>query len=157
VNIQNRSYQVIQPSVDAIQEFKLETNTYSAEYGYSAGAVVNVVLKSGTNQLHGSAFEFIRNSALDARDFFAPRAQAPPILQRNQYGVSAGAPVVKNRIFLFGSWEGTEQNLGTTFITTVPSAALRTGNFAGKLPIYDPATTQANPSSAGFVRTLLAR
>ena len=113
-----------------------------------------MVLKSGTNQLHGTAFEFVRNSALDARDFFAPRTASPPILQRNQYGVTAGAPIVKNKVFLFGSWEGTAQNLGTTFITTVPSPALRAGNFAGKLPLFDPATTRRTLPAPGLCARL---
>ncbi|MBI3471883.1 MAG: carboxypeptidase regulatory-like domain-containing protein [Candidatus Solibacter usitatus] len=152
VDIQNRSHEVVQPSVDAVQEFKIETNTYAAEYGYSAGAVVNATIKSGTNRYHGSTFEFVRNNHFDARNFFQRPADPQAILQRNQFGGVVGGPVVHDKLFFFGSWERTIENRGLTLTTTVPAAALRRGDFGAARPIFDPATTRANPAGAGFVR-----
>ncbi len=156
VDIQNLSYAVIQPSVDAIREFKLETSNYSAEYGYSAGAVVNAAIKSGTNHVHGSVFEFLRNNHLDARDFFQKPNDPQALLQRNQFGGTLGAPVIRNKLFFFGSWERTSENRGLTLTTTLPTDALRKGNFAGEKPIFDPATTRANPNGTGFIRSPFA-
>src|SRR5262245_16311072 len=154
-DLSSNSNVIIQPSVDAIQEFKVETNNFSAEYGYSAGAVVNATIKSGTNTLHGAAFEFLRNNELDARDYFLPAGSRKPVLQRNQYGAALGGPAIRNKTFLFGSWEGTRQNQGITLVNTLPSAALRGGNFTGQRPIFDPATLANNPNGAGFIRTPL--
>lgn len=91
VDQQNSSPVVIQPSIDALLEFRVETNNYSAEYGYSAGAVVNATIKSGTNRFHGDAFEFLRNNDLDARNYFATQGTAKPVLQQNQYGCVPGS------------------------------------------------------------------
>jgi hypothetical protein len=154
VDIQNNNYQVIQPSVDALEEFKVETSNYSAEYGYSAGAVVNATIKSGSNRFHGDAFEFLRNDHLDARDYFLAAGLAKQRHQRNQFGGVVGGPIVRNKIFLFGSWERTVENLGLAIVTTLPSAALRGGSFAGQKPIFDPTTTTPNPNGSGFVRTV---
>ncbi len=151
VDQQNSSPVVIQPSVDALQEFRVETNNYSAEYGYSAGAVVNATIKSGTNAFHGTVFEFLRNDVLDARNYFANRTARKPVLQQNQYGGVLGAPLVKNKAFIFGSFEGTRINRGSTIVTTVPTAAMRTGNFAGQPVLYDPASTV--PAGTSFSRT----
>jgi hypothetical protein len=140
---QNSSPVAVQPSVDAVQEFKVETNNYSAEYGYSAGAVVNASLKGGGNQIHGDAFEFLRNNVFDARNYFASPTQPKPVLQRNQYGGTLGGPIVKNRAFLFGSFEQTRENDGITYVTTVPTAAMKTGNFTGQPAIFDPNTTMS--------------
>src|SRR5258706_3859961 len=155
VDLSSNSNVIIQPSVDAIQEFKVETNNFSAEYGYSAGAVVNATIKSGTNALHGSLFEFLRNNQLDARDYFLPSTATKPVLQRNQYGAAVGGPVIKNKTFFFGSWEGTRQTQSVTLVNTLPSAALRAGTFTGTgvRPIFDPATLANNPNGNGFVRT----
>ena len=142
VDQQNSSPVVIQPSVDAVQEFKVETNNYSAQYGYSAGAVVNAVIKGGTNQLHGTAFEFLRNDFVDARDYFANPAAAKPELRRNQFGGTAGGPIVKNRAFLFGSFEQTRERDGITYVTTLPTAAIKAGDFSGQTTIFDPNTTK---------------
>ena len=92
------------PNPDAVEEFSVQTNSYSAEYGRGAGAIVNVVTKSGTNQLHGSAFEFLRNGDLNARNFFAA---SHDLLKRNQYGGSLGGPIKKDRLFFFGTYQGT--------------------------------------------------
>ncbi len=144
VDQQNSSPVAIQPSIDALQEFKVETNNYSAEYGYSAGAVVNATIKSGGNHFHGAGFEFLRNDVLDARDYFANPTAKKPILQRNQFGGVVGGPVIRNNTFFFVSYEGTSQNLGETLTTVVPTAAQRSGNFAGGNTIYDPNTLGQN-------------
>ncbi|MBI3682453.1 MAG: carboxypeptidase regulatory-like domain-containing protein [Acidobacteria bacterium] len=148
VDIQNRSHEVIQPSVDAVQEFKVETSNYSAEYGYSAGAVVNATIKSGTNGFHGSVFEFVRNNHFDARNFFQRPSDRQAILQRNQFGGTAGGRIARDKLFFFSSWERTVENRGLTITTTVPTEALRRGDFTGERPIFDPATTRANPAGA---------
>src|SRR6202521_4803424 len=98
------------------------TSNYSAEYGFTSGGVINAVTRSGTNDFHGSAYEFLRNSALDARNFFnfAPQAVSP--FKRNQFGGSAGGPLRKNRTFIFGDYEGLRQGLSIQQLVTVPSA-----------------------------------
>jgi hypothetical protein len=141
VDQQNSSPVVVQPSVDAVQEFKVETNNYSAQYGYSAGAVVNATIKGGTNQLHGGLFEFVRNDMFDARNFFASPTAPKPELRRNQFGGTLGGPIIKNKAFLFGSFERTIERDGITYVTTVPTAAMRNGDFTGQPAVYDPATT----------------
>jgi hypothetical protein len=132
--------------VDAIQEFSVLTNNYSAEYGKTSGGVVNAITRSGTNQFHGSVYEFIRNSAVDARSFFDP-AKIPPF-RRNQFGVSAGAPIRKDKTFIFGDFEGIRQSLGTSVKNQVLSPAARTGvlNFSdpSKFPSGCTATSVAN-------------
>ena len=152
-DLSSNSNVIIQPSVDAIQEFKVETNNFSAEYGYSAGAVVNATIKAGTNSLHGTAFEFLRNDQLDARDYFLQPTAKKAILQRNLYGGTVGGPLVKNKTFFFGSWEGTRLNQGSTLVTVIPTAAMRGGNFVGQKPIFDPASLAPNPAGAGSIRT----
>jgi outer membrane receptor protein involved in Fe transport len=111
--------------VDAIQEFQLLTNNYSAEYGGAGGGIINVVTKSGTNEVHGTAFEFLRNSALDARNFFD--LEDVPQFKRNQFGGSIGAPIRRNKTFIFGAYEGFRQRLAQTRIFTVPTAEARRG------------------------------
>jgi outer membrane receptor protein involved in Fe transport len=111
--------------VDALQEFSVVTSNYSAEYGRTSGGVVDAVTKPGSNQLHGSAYEFVRNSALDARNYFdGPQI---PDFERNQFGASAGGPIQKNRTFIFGDYEGIRQNLGVTTLSDVPSLDARNG------------------------------
>jgi len=111
--------------VDAVQEFSVLTSNYSAEYGRTSGGVVNALTKSGTNQYHGDVYEFLRNSALDARNYFDP-AQIPAF-RRNQFGAALGGPIVKDRTFFFVDYEGLRQNQGITSQATVPSAAARQG------------------------------
>jgi outer membrane receptor protein involved in Fe transport len=111
--------------VDAIQEFSVLTSNFSAEYGKSSGGVVNGISRSGTNLFHGSAYEFIRNSVLDARNFFD--GPTIPPFKRNQFGVSAGAPVRKDKTFIFADYEGIRQSKGITNVDTVPSLPARTG------------------------------
>ena len=141
VDQQNSSPVVIQPSVDAIQEFRVETNNYSAEYGYSAGAVVNATIKNGTNNFHGSAFEFLRNNYFDARNYFTTAGTRQPTLQQHQFGGTVGGPVIRNKAFFFGSWQRDSINRGITYVNTVATAAQKAGDFSGLSPIYDPATT----------------
>src|ERR1051326_4227622 len=129
--------QVIQPSVEALEEFKIQTNAYSAEFGRSAGALVNAVIRSGTNSLHGSVYEFLRNSQLDASNFFANKAGlAKPFRQRNQFGAAAGGPVIRNRTFIFGDYEGLRDAAGTVRFSSVPQPIWRQGMFA--TPIWNP-------------------
>lgn len=129
------------PAPDAIQEFKVQTNTLDARYGLG-GAVVNVELKSGTNQLHGDVYDFLRNDKLDARNFFA-RSKAP--LRQNQFGFTLGGPIKQDRAFFFGDYQGTRVRRGETFNSFVPTAAIRQGDFTGLGPLTDPTTGQPFP------------
>jgi hypothetical protein len=113
--------------VDAIEEFSVLTSNYSAEYGKTSGGVVNAITRSGTNQFHGDAYEFLRNDALDARNFFD--TTIPPF-RRNQFGASAGGPIRKDRTFVFGDYEGIRQSKGITNVNVVPSPAARAGNLS---------------------------
>src|SRR6202040_375114 len=111
--------------VDAIQEFSVLTSNYSAEYGKTSGGVVNAVTRSWTNSFHGSAYEFLGNSALDARNFF-DGSTIPPF-KRNQFGGAIGGPIIKNRTFFFADYEGIRQSKGITTVTFVPSENARNG------------------------------
>jgi hypothetical protein len=133
---------VLFPSVDALDEFKLQTSTYSAEFGRSLGGVVNLQIKSGTNALHGSGFEFMRNDALDANNFFNNRAgRAKPDFSQHQFGGTIGGPLVKDHTFYFFDYQGYRVNQGATYLSTVPSAKMRAGDFSEiNRVIYDPIT-----------------
>ncbi len=126
------------PIIDAMQEFRLNVNAYSPEYGRSNGGAVMVIGKSGSNELHGTLFEFIRNEDLNARNYFAP-AGAKPEFRRNQYGLTLGGPIRKNKTFFFADWQGTRLRTGTTRQSVVPTLAQRSGVFTAA--IYDPAST----------------
>ncbi|HZT39254.1 MAG TPA: TonB-dependent receptor [Bryobacteraceae bacterium] len=153
-----RRSEMVQPSIDGIQEFKVQTNVYAAEYGRALGSVVNVTTKSGTNSLHGTAFEFVRNEALDAKNFFAPPGPKAPF-KRNQYGFSVGGPVYlprlfdgRNKLFFFADFEGTKIRQSSTTVSTIPTPLMRTGNFSElltqrKLAITDPTTGQPFPGN----------
>jgi hypothetical protein len=117
------------PIIDAMEEFHLNVNAYSPEYGRSNGGTVMVIGKSGGNQLHGTVFEFLRNEDLNARNYFAP-AGAKPEFRRNQYGFTLGGPIRKNKTFFFGDWQGTRLLTGVTRISTVPTLAQRAGVFS---------------------------
>jgi hypothetical protein len=134
------------PNPDAVEEFSVQTNSYSAEYGRGAGAIVNVVTKSGTNQLHGSAFEFLRNGDLNARNFFA---SSHDLLKRNQYGGSLGGPIKKDRLFFFGTYQGTVlRNVALANTATVLSDAQRSGNFSSVTrQLVDPTNGQPIPGN----------
>ncbi|MGA9772246.1 MAG: TonB-dependent receptor, partial [Blastocatellia bacterium] len=123
----------VKPPVDAIREFEMLTSTYDASFGRNAGAQVNVILKSGSNSYHGTAYEFFRNAVLDARNFFAPADQKDPRYQRNQFGFSLGGPVIKNKTFFFADYEGTRIREGITRVTNVPTLAERAGDFSQSL------------------------
>jgi outer membrane receptor protein involved in Fe transport len=135
---------VLRPPPDAIQEFKILTHSYNAEYGRNAGSVVNVVTRSGSNNWHGAAWEFNRDDSLQARNFFAAADQPKPKLKQNQFGASLGGPLKKDKLFVFGYYEGYRNTSGTTSNLLVPSEAQRAGNFAGAT-ILDPRTGAAFP------------
>ncbi len=136
---------VISPSIDALQEFKIEKSIYSAEFGGKASANVNAVTKSGTNKLHGTALEFVRNDIFDTRNYFDPPDQPKPPLRLNQFGGSLGGPIAKNRLFFFTNYEGSIERRGLTRTFSLPSLNVRDGDFSGLPPIYDPATL--NPAN----------
>ena len=131
---------VLRPPPDAIEEFKILTHAFSAEYGRNAGSVVNVVTKSGSNTLSGSAWEFNRSDALQARNYFAPQTQPKPELKQNQFGAALGGPLLRNRLFGFGFYEGYRNDSGITQNILVLSEAQRNGDFSGGAAIRDPLT-----------------
>jgi hypothetical protein len=156
------------PTVEGMEEFKVQTNSMAAEYGGSGGGIINIVTKSGTNQYHGAMFEFLRNSAMDSNGFFSNASRIPlASFKRNQFGAAFGGPVSipklyngKNRTFLFVSWEDLRQLGGIPFTTTVPTDLQRQGNFSqtfnaqgSPVILYDPATTAVNPKTGAATRT----
>jgi hypothetical protein len=120
----------VRPAVDAIQEFEVAASTYDASYGRNGGAHVNVITRSGANRCYGTLYEFFRNAALDSRNHFAPASEPDPDYNRHQFGGSIGGPVTRDRIFFFGSYEGTRLREGVTRVTTVPTLAERRGDFS---------------------------
>jgi hypothetical protein len=145
--------QASKPSVDAVSEFKVVTNNMSAEYGFRMGPKVLVSIKSGSNDLHGSAYEFIRNDKLDATNFFANRSGSiKPTLRQNQFGVTFGGPIIKNKTFGFFSYEGTRIRLGRSLLSTVPAQLTRNGDFSMERrnfnQIFDPETTVGTGAAA---------
>ena len=152
-DLTNESSFVYGPSPDAIQEFKVQTNSMSAEFGRSGGAVMNVAIKSGTNGFHGSAFEFLRNSKLDAKNFFdSPVGPTPPFKQ-NQFGAAIGGPVElrgysgKNKTFFFTDYQGTRVRTAHTFLATLAPVPWRSGNFSGFNTVLDPDTHVPFPNN----------
>ena len=122
------------PSVDDVEEFTVSTNALDAEYGHGGGMYVNVVTKGGTNELHGNVYEFLRNDKLNANSFFSNKAGANrPIFRFNQFGLAAGGPVVKNKVFWFFNFEGLRQRTPRQYRFTVPTALQRTGDFSQTL------------------------
>jgi hypothetical protein len=148
--LDNRARDAMRPSLEAISEFKVQTSNYSAEYGAAAGAVVTVVTKSGTNELHGSAFEFSRNSAFDARDYFQPVSATKPLFVEHQFGGSAGGRIVKNRAWWHAAYQRTHVSQGSTASGAVPLPQERNGQFS--VPVFDPLTTGPNPAGSGSLR-----
>ena len=141
---------VVAPSVDSIEEFNIEKTSYAPEFGGKSGAVINVVTKSGSNQFHGSLLEFVRNDIFDAKNFFdSPAAPIPPFRQ-NQFGGSLGGRIKRNRTFFFLNYEGLRMRKSLTQTFSVPTSAMRTGNFAGLATIYDPSTSAANGQRLPF-------
>jgi len=152
------------PSVDAIEEFKLLGADYPAEFGRSLGSVLNVVFKSGTNRWHGSAYEFLRNSALDANNFFDNRrGQGLLSFKRSQFGGVLNGPIIKDRTFFMVSFEGLRERRADSTLTSVPTELERGGDFSQTrtttgqpIIVYDPFTTRPNPSGSGFIRDAFA-
>jgi hypothetical protein len=143
------------PIIDAIEEFRVETNSYSAEYGRSNGGVILVQQRSGSNSFHGTLFEFFRNEALNARNLFATH-QEKPRFRRNQSDFVFGGPIERNRTFFFADWQRTRIDTGVVRTSTVPLGAMRNGSF--RVPVFDPATTlrtetgwQRQPFAGNFV------
>ncbi|MGH9630520.1 MAG: hypothetical protein ACRD7E_19590, partial [Bryobacteraceae bacterium] len=146
----------VPPAVDAVEEFKVQSGTMSAEYGFTAGGAINLVTKSGTNQFHGTLYEFFRNDKLDARNTFAAR-RLP--LRYNQFGGSIGVPIIRDRTFGFFNWEEYRLRQSTPRISSVPIEEWRNGDFrnlytaqGAQITVYDPATTRPNPNGQGLIR-----
>ena len=134
------------PFPDALQEFSIQTANYSAAQGASAGAVVNAVTRSGTNNLHGGVFGYLRDNTFNSRNFFSPTKD---FLKRKQYGGYAGGPIMRNKLFFFAGWQGTTiNNVGSTLVGFVPTTAMRNGDFSAvSTPIRDPLTNQPFPGN----------
>src|SRR5438552_5116283 len=144
---------VLFPSVEALDEFKLQTSTYSAGFGHSLGGVVNIQIKSGANAYHGDGFEFLRNDAFDSNNFFNNRAgRAKPAFSQHQFGGTLGGAIVQSKTFFFGDYQGYRVNQGQTFLSTVPSEKMRNGDFSEiNRVIYNPLTGQ--PFSGNLIPT----
>ena len=148
VNLNYANLLALVPTQDSLAEFKVQTNALSAEFGRTSGGVINLATRSGTNRLHGTFYEFLRNKALNANTFFNNRAAIErPAFTQNQYGGAAGGPLIKDKLFFFGNFEGYRQRLGRSLVLTVPTEAMRNGDFSNVrnaagavIPIYDPLT-----------------
>ena len=139
----------VKPSIDAIAEVKVQTNLYTAEAGRTAGGVVNIITKSGSNQFKGSVFEFVRNDKFDERNYFSA---TKPLLKQNQFGGSLGGPIRKSQTFFFGDVEGFRQNQGVTNVITVPTLKMRTGDFSElSAVIYDPTKSPRTPFAGNVI------
>jgi hypothetical protein len=152
---QGFSNQVMQPPPDAVGEFKVVTNNESAEYGRSAGATVNVVYRSGTNQFRGDAWEFFRDTSLNATGFFKPASGEKPPMRRNQFGGVLGGPIVKSKAFFFGDYEGFRQDRKLPAFNTIPTAEQRQGILP--VDIRDPRTGTVYPAGTPIPMTSFAR
>jgi hypothetical protein len=137
-------YITYSPPVDAIEEFKVETSDPEAQYGSFGGAIINVVIKSGTNQLHGELFEFLRDDALNAKDLFAT---LKPAYHGNQFGGAIGGPIKKNKLFFFLDFQQFLLHQGEPNLISVPTVAMRNGNLSGQTPAYNPSTGQPFPGN----------
>lgn len=146
-DVLNESAYVIQPSVDAIAEFKVQTNAYSAEFGRGNGAIMNAILKSGTNGLHGDAYEFLRNDKLDGRNAFDEFGRQP--YQQNQFGFTLGGPIIKNRTFFFGDYEGLRIRQALPFLGIIPTPAMIGGDFSSFLT--NTVAEQIDPNTGQFI------
>src|SRR5690242_18325389 len=140
---------IIFPSVDAIEEFKVQTSTYSAEFGRANGGVVNIQIKSGTNSFHGSGFEFLRNDKFDANDLFNNKfGRAKPAFRQNQFGGTLGGPIRRDRTFFFMDYQGWRVRNAQTYLSSVPTALMREGDFSElNRIIYDPLSQTAFPNN----------
>ncbi len=152
---QGFSNQVMQPPPDAVGEFRVVTNNQSAEYGRAAGATVNVAYRSGANQIHGDAWEFFRDTALNATSYFKPPDGQKPPMRRNQFGGVLGGPIVKNKAFFFGDFEGFHQDKKATAFSTLPTALQNSGVLS--VDIRDPRTGVVYPAGTPIPMTSFAR
>ena len=155
-NVLNGAAYVVQPAVDAIAEFKVETNSYSAEFGRGNGAIMNAVIKSGTNQIHGDVWEFLRNDKVDANNYFDIFGKQP--YKQNQFGFTLGGPIIKNKLFFFGDYEGLRIRQALPQLSTVPTPAEVGGDFSAFLPAVLNSTTatgfldcRGNPTYPGEI------
>ena len=156
-NTNNMNANSALPTIEGIEEFRIQTNSYSAEYGRSGGGVLTMTTKSGTNTLHGSAFDFLRNNKMDSNNWFANRAGNDlGTFQRNEFGFSVGGPIVKNRTFFFEAFEGRRQRTQSIRNMTLPTNLQKAGDFSQTLnsagvlrTIYDPLSTQPDPARPG--------
>ncbi len=156
-NTNNMNANSALPTIEGIEEFRIQTNSYSAEYGRSGGGVLTMTTKSGTNTLHGSAFDFLRNNKMDSNNWFANRAGNDlGTFQRNEFGFSVGGPIVKNRTFFFEAFEGRRQRRQSIRNMTLPTNLQKAGDFSQTLnsagvlrTIYDPLSTQPDPARPG--------
>jgi hypothetical protein len=137
---QGFSNQVIQPSPDAVAQFKVQTNNFSAEFGRAGGAVINASIRSGTNNLHGSVYEFLRNTSLNATGFFKPTGGQKPVLIQNQFGFTVGGPIIRDRTFFFVDYEGYRRITKILTFATLPTLNQRLGRFA--VPVRNPITRE---------------
>jgi hypothetical protein len=163
VDFLNGASFVVRPPPDALAEFKVQTGAYSAEFGHSAGAVVNASIKAGTNQIHGDVWEYFRNDVLDARDYFA---QSVPKYRQNQFGATLGLPLIKDKVFLFGDVEANRIVFGEQGTYTVPTALMRAGDFtellqpgltgqAQPVTLYQPGSGGVTPLTCGGRQNVL--
>jgi hypothetical protein len=144
---------VLRPSVESVREFKIQTSMFSADQGRNSGATVNVITKSGSNDWHGSAYEFLRNESLDAKNYFTRPGASTPALRQNQFGGSFGGRVIRNKLFFFTNYEGYRRRQERVFVNTVPTLEMRNGDFGAVRDIFDPATLRADPGSrSGYTR-----
>src|SRR5207249_9988056 len=143
------------PFPDALQEFKVETSVLQPQYGFHSGATVNAVTKSGTNEFHGSLFEFLRNGALNARDFFAPKRDS---LKRNQFGGVIGGPIMKDKLFFFGGYQRTSlRSDGINNTAFIPTPAALAGDFTDLAsPACNSGVPKTLPASLGFVNNKIS-
>ena len=139
------------PILDDIQEFTVEANNVSAEFGRFNGGVVNVATRSGSNTFHGSLFEFFRNEDLNSRNYFSRAPTPKPEYRRNLFGATLGGPVLHDRLFFFGDYQGVQQRIGVTRVSTIPTLNQRRGIFTGVAKVFDPASTRV--VNGGIVRT----
>ena len=152
-NLQESTVQVIQPPPDALQEFRIQTRTYSSEFGTSAGAVINASIKSGTNAFHGDLWEFVRNSVFDANSYFNNHNAVPRgHFSQNQYGATIGGPLIKNKTFFFGDFQFFSSRKATTVQSTVPTPLMKTGNFS-ELPSEIPLSSSTVAGQGGCVNS----
>ncbi len=153
-NFRRNGLITLRPSVEAVREFKIQTNLFGAEQGRNPGATINVITKSGSNSFHGSVYEFFRNASLDARNFFSRPGSAKPQYQQNQFGASFGGPIKRDRLFFFADYEGYRKRQGTfASVNTVPTVAIRGGDFSNVRPIFNPFSVRPAPGTAsGYTR-----